>query len=395
MNELQAGTSNEFIQGLLGQMDQQRQQKQALLMQMIQSGQYQPAQQQQPTTFMQRFGNNAMGPNMGSPSPMMAGQQFQQVTPQMRQAQMQAQMQQYGSLLGNSGAPGQATQQPQMEREVTIDPSTGQAKITLKAKPSETSGDISNLGNLSPDQAKEQLQKTNPVYAKYLEKLAHGDINLAGRGSKFIQKVQQDMTYLYPGVDMKDINAKFNMRKDFTVGKAAQNIKSLNTAVQHLSELNKVIPELHDTGVKPLNQILQTMGRTFGPGSDVLAKFRAIKVALAGELSAIYKNSGGTDQEIQHVSDTIDSADSPEALKASVKEAVVLMSGRLSALKDQWKSAYNLPGDPDEPPRGIISPRSRSTLRSMGLGQEADVTDQVGEQQQNSIGNKNFSSLWN
>lgn len=242
-------------------------------------------------------------------------------------------------------------------------------------------------GNKTPEENKKDLEKDNPAYSKYLQALADGRMKMTGRSTTQQLKIQKDLANLYPGLDQSKIDARWNTRKDFTTGNAAKNIRSLNTAVQHLNEMNKIIPKLHNTGFKQWNRMGQTASRNLGGNPD-LTRFDAIKTALSGELANIYKNSGGTDQEIHHVAETIDSADSMESLQASVGEAVNLMGGRLSALHDQWHNAYDQPGDKDFP---VISARSQGILKSMGMGydnttnsnEKQESTSQAQPQEQN------------
>ncbi len=227
------------------------------------------------------------------------------------------------------------------------------------------SQETSKIQNMNPDEAKVELSKNNPAYANYLKGLSEGRFQLAGRSTKSSIQIQKDLANLYPNMDQSKIQARYKTRQDFTTGTAAKNVKSLNTAVSHLNEMNKLIPELHNSGFKMWNRLAQTGSREVG-GNPTLARFGAVKTALSGELANIFKNSGGTDQEIKHVADTIDSADSPEALKASIGESINLMGGRLSALQDQWHNAFDQSYDKDFP---VISDRSKNILSSMGYDQ--------------------------
>jgi hypothetical protein len=237
--------------------------------------------------------------------------------------------------------------------------------ITLKNPNGETGG--GDVSNMTPEEARADLKKRNPAYANYLNSLAEGRMTMGGRTTGKMMQVQKDLATYYPEMDQSTINARYATRKDFTTGTAAKNIKSLNTAVGHLAEMKKLIPQLHNSGVKFWNQLGQTTSREFG-GNPTLARFKSTKVALSGELSNIYKNSGGTDQEIKQISDSIDSADSQDTLEASVDEAISLMGSRMDALQDQWHNAFDRQYDKDFP---VISPRSKQVLKSMGY----DITN--------------------
>jgi len=144
----------------------------------------------------------------------------------------------------------------------------GEIETTLKPKQdsSMTTGVsyIGDIGNMTPEQAQDKMKQVNPAYANYLKSLSDGKYNLSGRSTKQIAQIQKDLSNLYPGTDMAKINARYSTRKDFTTGNSAKNIRSLNTAVGHLQEFNKLIPQLHNTGFKMWNRAGQTLSREFG-----------------------------------------------------------------------------------------------------------------------------------
>ncbi len=365
---------NDWIGPLLSSLqqsiEQQKQQKQQMLLGMIQSGQYQPTAPGSPQpqqSFGQRFASNMMGPNLG-PTASMGGMNFQYQTPEVKMKNFQDQIKAFQGMNAPASAqnmPGSPSQGsalpslPQFQVEPSIDSNSMnvtpkisyttplqqadyQSKvldIQKKQQEMKDSQETSKIQNMNPDEAKVELSKNNPAYANYLKGLSEGRFQLAGRSTKSSIQIQKDLANLYPNMDQSKIQARYKTRQDFTTGTAAKNVKSLNTAVSHLNEMNKLIPELHNSGFKMWNRLAQTGSREVG-GNPTLARFGAVKTALSGELANIFKNSGGTDQEIKHVADTIDSADSPEALKASIGESINLMGGRLSALQDQWHNLY-------------------------------------------------------
>lgn len=363
-----------LARSFMDQMEKQKKDKLALAQSLIQSGQYSPQVGGQQPNFGQRLLGGLMGPQVGGSNMNVMGQNYQQVTPEMKAAQLKKQMDAYSGLLGaGQGTP--VSNPAQLDREISIDPSTGEAKIMLKSKSQDQGmGGLTDVGNKTPEQLRAELKEKNPSYAKYLENLASGKLNLGGRSTKAIEGIKKDLANLYPGMDIQQIDARKKTRTDFTTGTAAKNIKSLNTAVSHLSELNKIVPQLHNSGFKMWNQLGQTASRQFG-GNPTLARFQAVKTALSGELATIYKNTGGTDPEIKHIMDSLDSVDSKEALQASIQEGMALMGGRMNALQDQWHNAFNRPEDTDFP---VISSRSKSLLSGMGYDQTNNST-QSGE----------------
>ena len=354
-----------FGQGLLSSLDEEKKQKQQLLLALINSGQFQPATTQPNQTALQRFGSNLssnlMGPNLSSPNPSMMGMTFNRVDPA---AQLKQTMDAYGGLMGKGQTGG-------MQPSFSIDPRTGQMKsISLKPAPAAQSplGTLGDTTGKSPEELRAQLAQTNPAYAKFLDNVVKGTANVQGRGSKFMAQIQEDAGMLYPDMDLSNVGARFKTRQDFTSGKAGQNIKSLNTAVNHLDELNRLIPTLGNTSIQPWNAIKNEYGQLTGNPS--VARFNMVKSALTGELATLFKNSSGTDQEIGNLARTIGSSQSPKQLHAVVGQAVQLMKGRMNALQDQWKTAFGEGSD-----FSVISPRSKKILDQLAPEEGGGQTD--------------------
>lgn len=249
------------------------------------------------------------------------------------------------------------------------------------------SGDAA-LSQLPPDQARAALKQQNPGYADYLQKIADGTMTITGRGSKQIQVIKQDLAMLYPGIDEIQLKNRQDTNKDFTSGKESNNIKALNTSIGHLDTLNGLIDQLHNTPAAIWNGPAQAFESATGIGNNPAVKqFNVTKNALAGELAAVFKNSGGTDTEIANISKDINSADNPENLKAVVKSAVSLLNSRLGAIQNKWQNSFNLPGDRKFP---VLSQKSQGIINKLGVAEEGGTpgAGDNGNQQ-------DYSSLWN
>jgi hypothetical protein len=223
-----------------------------------------------------------------------------------------------------------------------------------------------DISNQTPEEVRSNLQQTNPSYLNYLDKVGTGEIQIGGRSTKQQQKILQDVAYINPGLDQSKIQARYKTRNDFTSGKESLQIKSLNTAVNHLGELNDLIPKLSNTNMQFINAPKNFTAKQFG--DPAITRFETVKNALAGELATIFKNTGGTDTEIKNIGATIDASGSPEQLKGNIQQAVNLMYGRLNAIQDKWKNSFDQPNDPEFP---IISDRSKNIIAGLGLNENS------------------------
>lgn len=163
-----------------------------------------------------------------------------------------------------------------------------------------------------------------------------------------------------PSYDQTQYGTKSGIRKDFTSGTSSKVIRNLNTATGHLEQLDTAIDALNNSDFPALNKVANNLG--FQVGSDKLTNFNAVKNAVVGELSSIYKGTGAaTDAEIEHVGQTISSANSPEQLKGFIKQSIHLMGSRLQALQYQYESGIGNPADFE-----MISPKSQQTFQKYG-----------------------------
>lgn len=124
--------------------------------------------------------------------------------------------------------------------------------------------------------------------------------------------------------------------KDFTSGKAAQNLNSFNTAIEHAKQLNTATDALDNGDLRVLNKIGNTLG--FETGSDKQTNFNVVKNAVSGEISKVFKGGQATDAEIAHVMAPFDAANSPAQLKGAINQAITLMNSKRDALKAQYEA---------------------------------------------------------
>jgi len=174
-----------------------------------------------------------------------------------------------------------------------------------------------------------------------------------------------------PTFDATQWQTRQRARIDFTSGKSAANIRSLNTAVAHLGTLSKKAEALNNAPVQIWNTIAN-YGLT-ATGDKRVVEFNAAANAVESELATVFKGMGASDQEIKAWRKQLSSSQSPEQLKGSINAIIELLSGRLNALRSQYETAmgkpYNFP---------ILNDKSRKVLQDMGV--DVDTLDPVSTQ---------------
>ncbi len=163
-----------------------------------------------------------------------------------------------------------------------------------------------------------------------------------------------------PTFDATQYGVRLAARKDFTQGKAAKNILSLNTAIRHLETLQKASDGLQNRGLTPWNSVVNTVQSK--AGASRVVRFVTAANAVENELAALFKGTGATDQEIKAWRGSFNENMSPEQLRVSITQAVELMGGRLAALQGQYQQAMGKPAA-----FTMLNKKSRETLTRMGI----------------------------
>lgn len=177
-------------------------------------------------------------------------------------------------------------------------------------------------------------------------------------GKQIIGKVDELTNYTYDSTKYPAIQ---KARTDFAPGgKEYQNIKSLNTAVGHLQTLQEKSDALKNSSVGWWNTVAN-YGLS-ATGDPRVQNFQQAVNAVSSEMSAIFKNSGTTDQDISSWKEQINSSESPEQLQGSIKTMVELMKSRLEAISGTYEQTMGV-----KLPMEVLSPQSLSILSSFGL----------------------------
>lgn len=156
--------------------------------------------------------------------------------------------------------------------------------------------------------------------------------------SPYWQKMLQLVSEYDPNFDAINYNARAKTRADFTSGKSAENIKSLNTAIGHLSTITEKFNELENSSFPSWNTMANWTGSKAGNEKiqSAVGGFDTAKLAVSGEMAKVFRSVGMSQQEIEHWMDRLSSSQSPADFKSTMKTATDLMGGRLDAIGDQY-----------------------------------------------------------
>ena len=147
---------------------------------------------------------------------------------------------------------------------------------------------------------------------------------------------------LNPQFDMTQYASRQKIRTGFTSGKESANIRSLNTIAQHTDKLQEMGDALKNGDVTSVNAIANFFSKNLA-GNPNVTNFNAAANAVASEAVTVFKNTGATDQEIEHVRDVVNSSSSPEQITGFIQTILDLVNGRIAALKNQWEAGMGEP----------------------------------------------------
>lgn len=154
----------------------------------------------------------------------------------------------------------------------------------------------------------------------------------SARASQLMQLVQAaDPTY-----DAQQYKTKQGIETAFTAGLPSRTLRSINVADDHLKVLNSTIDALQNGNVKLLNQLGNTIATQMGAPAPT--DFEAVKGIVADELAKAVIGGAGALGDRKSISDTINAAMDPTALRSVIKRYQELMEGQRTGLADQYKS---------------------------------------------------------
>jgi hypothetical protein len=170
--------------------------------------------------------------------------------------------------------------------------------------------------------------------------------------------------------DASKYRSRLALRTDFTTGKTAQNIDALNTAVDHISNLQEAAKALNNGNVQLFNKLSNDW--TTATGKPAVTNFSSLATAVESEVASLLKKAGATDQEINAWRANISPNMSPEQLSGVMKELGRIMHGREKALQSRWKTGM---GDTkDYPIFGEYQMPMYQSLIGQGQGPSTSTT---------------------
>jgi hypothetical protein len=239
---------------------------------------------------------------------------------------------------------------------------TGGAKVLFQGSnvtATQAVNDAANSG-LTGEEFLGTLPQTMAAQVKALAEGRQAFPTGAGMRSPYWQQRLAAVAQYDPNFDAVNYQARAKTRADFTSGKSSENIKSLNTAIGHMGELDKAIDGLGNTGFPLNNAAAHGIAKITGTDARI-AKFESAKIAVANELTKVFRGGPGAEADVQGWLKQLKDDSNPVTLHATVNMMVGLLKSRMDAIGDQYNQGMGTTADP----LTLLNPHAAETFRRL------------------------------
>lgn len=190
--------------------------------------------------------------------------------------------------------------------------------------------------------------------------------------SPYWQQMMQAVSQYDPNFDTINYNARAQTRKDFTSGKSAQNITSINTAIGHLGSLSDAFTGLKNSDYPMYNSVANAVARQAG-NTNVQTALKDVNtkaLAVSGELAKVFRSTGMSQKEIEDWKEQISPSNTPAENKKVIDSAIELMNSRLDAIGQQYNQGMGATADPMQ----LLSPKAQITYKKLTGNASQNIT---------------------
>lgn len=149
--------------------------------------------------------------------------------------------------------------------------------------------------------------------------------------------------------------------RSFSSGVEARNVRSFNTAIDHLDTMSKLASALENGDTRAFNMVGNAYAKE--TGSAAPTNFDTAKSIVGGEVAKALTGSNMALKDREEIRDAISRANSPAQLAGSARALQELMGGQIKSLKQQYETGTNRK-DFD----AKLSPRAKQVVSGLGGG---------------------------
>ncbi len=222
-------------------------------------------------------------------------------------------------------------------------------------------GSTATASDLNGDAYLSTLDKPTAALVRALAEGRKSFPSGAALRSPYWQNILTHVSNYDPGFDETNYTTRNATRRDFSIGTAGKNIRALNTAIGHLGQLYDQVGGTASHGFVPLNVAENAGRKMFGDSGPTT--YAATTSALAGELTAVYRGSGGAEADIKRYIDELSPNASEAQKRGTIANIAGLLNSRLQALQDQYTKGMGV-GAKDYQ---FLDPHAQQVLGNLGV----------------------------
>lgn len=179
--------------------------------------------------------------------------------------------------------------------------------------------------------------------------------------SPYWQQVIQHVVNYDPSFAQQDYGTRAKMRGSLAGGTFGNTVNSINTALQHGSEVAADAQALGNFGgmATPLN-VLRNAGRGLF-GSDLPTNFKTDVGHYGDEMTKVFANGAGSAGERMAAANAVPLNGSPAQQAGALQHNTILLKGKLDAMNDEYQRAMGKTNSVFD----LLSPEARKTYQTL------------------------------
>jgi hypothetical protein len=209
----------------------------------------------------------------------------------------------------------------------------------------------------------EFLKSLRPDIGNQVKALAEGRMAFPSSfalKTPYWQQMLQAVSQYDPSFDAINYNTRASTRKAFSSGKQSQDVNALNTVISHISKLSDAAEALNNTDYPALNSVLNTLSKAVG--KPTVTNFETIQKAVADEVTRVWRQSGGSVEDIAAARANLDAAKSPDQLRGAIAQYGELLGGKIASMQEQYQQGMGKSADANAT---LIRPDTKQTLEKI------------------------------
>lgn len=218
------------------------------------------------------------------------------------------------------------------------------------------------------------LASLKPQEASQVKALAEGRMQFpsgTALKSPYWQSMLDSVARYDPNFDGVNYNARAKTRSDFTSGKAAGNVRALNTLANHFKLLIGNAAKLGQSDYPAWNSVTNAYSKA--TGDESVTNFETSREGVANELATAFRAVGVAEADINAWREKLEASQSPKQFAGLATQLGEMIQGRIAALQDSYTQGMGT----TKADRQFVTPENQKFFDSLH-GNKAKAPAKIG-----------------